>query len=119
MTDLREAAERIVAEVFNHRQGITNPITGNVEQSGMVENTLVNVIAAELAKLLPRWISTQERKPAYGEPVLVVYHGVVQHVTYARDVGEYRAYESVDSDVMPESFVTHWQPLPAPPEATR
>jgi Protein of unknown function (DUF551) len=61
------------------------------------------------------WTSVKDRLPPYGIPVLVVYHGVVQHTAYARDVGEWRAAGFEDSDSMPESFVSHWMPLPDPP----
>ena len=60
------------------------------------------------------WISCEDKLPEYGIPVLVVYHGVVQNTTYFLDIGEWReAYG--DSDSMPKSFVSHWQPLPEPP----
>jgi hypothetical protein len=62
-----------------------------------------------------KWISVKQELPPFGVPVLVVYHGVVQHITYTRVEGEWIAYENDGTDHMPESFVTHWQPLPAPP----
>lgn len=61
------------------------------------------------------WIDVKDRMPDYGIPVWVVYHGVVQYVAYARDIGEWRAMDGDASDAMPESFVTHWQPIPKPP----
>jgi hypothetical protein len=62
------------------------------------------------------WISVQDRLPEYGVPVLIVYHGVVQYIAYARDIGEWRSADTNESDAMPESFVTHWMSLPEPPK---
>lgn len=79
----------------------------------------IHELEAELSSLRAsvgeKWIDVKQELPPYGMPVLVIYHGVVQHVTYARDIGEWVAYENGDSDHMPESFVTYWMPLPAPP----
>lgn len=65
---------------------------------------------------MSEWISVKDRLPEYGVPVLVVYRGTVQYVTYSRDIGEWRASCCDDFDPMPGRFVTHWMPLPAPPE---
>lgn len=56
-----------------------------------------------------------EIQPVGQSPVMVVYHGVVQHVAYSRDVGEWIAADGGSSDHMPHSFVSHWSPLPSPP----
>ncbi len=69
----------------------------------------------ERGETVSEWISVKERMPPYGYPVLVVYHGVVQFVAYARDIGEWRAANDDETDHMPESFVSHWMPLPDPP----
>jgi hypothetical protein len=62
---------------------------------------------------MSEWISVKDRIPD-GAPVLVVYHGVVQWVTYRLVDG---GWESTSSDdTMPLGFVTHWQPLPEPPK---
>lgn len=63
------------------------------------------------------WISVKDRLPTDGALVLVVYHGVVQFLTYAYD-SEKEQWNPVfgpEGDEMPASFVTHWQPLPDPP----
>jgi hypothetical protein len=68
------------------------------------------------AGMAVKWISVKDRMPAYGIPVLVVYHGVVQFVSYSRDIGEWIAANDDGSDHMPEGFVSHWMPLPEPPK---
>jgi hypothetical protein len=73
----------------------------------------------KLSAPVSQWISVKDEMPHYGRAVLVVYHGVVQHVTYRRDIGEWIAANDDTSDHMPESFVTHWMPLPEPPVLIR
>lgn len=65
---------------------------------------------------MSEWISSEDRLPPYGLPVLVVYHGVVQQAAYVRDIGEWQAANDDTSDHMPEGFVSHWMPLPYPPK---
>ncbi len=31
------------------------------------------------------WVKTSERLPAYGEPVLIIYNNVIQHIVYMLD----------------------------------
>lgn len=64
---------------------------------------------------MSEWTSAKEGLPRYGLPVWVVYGGVVQHVAYARDIGEWRPLHDDQSDSMPESFVSHWMRIPEPP----
>lgn len=67
------------------------------------------------AKLAAKWISVKERLPEYGKWCFVVgKFGIVQKVAYARDVGEWRP-ACEDADSVPDSYVTHWQPLPPDP----
>ena len=67
---------------------------------------------------MSEWISVEERLPEYGKWCLVVGRfGIVQRVAYVRDIGEWMpACEHADS--VPNSYVTHWMPLPAPPPGT-
>lgn len=71
------------------------------------------------------WISVKDRLPRTGEAVLVVWSGTVQSIAYKRtgrgfgcsDGYEWETACSVDGDeAIPDAEVTHWMPLPAPPE---
>jgi len=63
------------------------------------------------------WIEIKEgcELPPYGVPVWVVLHGVVQHVAYSRDIGEWNACTD-DSNAAPDGTFSHWRPIPAPSE---
>jgi hypothetical protein len=73
-------------------------------------------VVDELRTQLPAWISVKDRLPGYGEIVNLVCRGIVQYSAYIRDVGEYLSAVDDDADPMPESYVTHWMPLPEPPK---
>jgi hypothetical protein len=71
---------------------------------------------AAVGELLPRWISVEERLPNEGEPVL--WHGPAD--TFCHAVVGKRDGDSIDwgSDLNMDiaRSVTHWMPLPEPPE---
>ena len=69
------------------------------------------------------WISTQDRLPKYGVPVILCINGVVQHVTYALDgADDYPDwFEPYFFDSEPNLSVwwhrvSHWMYLPEPPK---
>lgn len=68
----------------------------------------------DLAALMPRWIPVTERLPEAGNHVLV-YAGFFQpfnEVSYIDAEGKWRfAYDDTEVPI-----VTHWMPLPTPPE---
>lgn len=67
-----------------------------------------------------KWIEIKEgcEMPEYGVPVWVVWKGVVQNMTYVRDIGEWVPV-SDDYDTAPDGTFSHWMHLPAPPTLTR
>ncbi len=62
---------------------------------------------------MSEWVSVKDRMPEPGVPVLVVYSGHVQYVTYQLEAIEWSSTEG--GETMPLSFVSHWMPLPEPP----
>ena len=75
----------------------------------------------------PRWIPVEERLPNHGENVLIIikekwYDKIERHVDIAefRDDGggylDFRWDTVNDWDEGQEIHVTHWMPLPEPPE---
>jgi hypothetical protein len=70
-----------------------------------------------------KWIKTEDKRPEYGEPVIVVMNGVTQHVTYTRDGFDnepdwYEPYFFNHDDNCKASWdkVSHWMPLPKAPK---
>ena len=68
--------------------------------------------ADELAAKVPKWISVEERLPDGPGEVLVVLYGCVVNAWYCGD-GE---FETGSGLVLRNDGVTHWMPLPEPPE---
>jgi len=66
------------------------------------------------------WIDVKHKLPDDGEPVLIVWSGVVQHLTYARFEGCWYPYHEDPDDfqAMNEdiNLVTLWQYLPSAPK---
>lgn len=60
------------------------------------------------------WISTVDRFPSFGVPVLVAAGGIVQYVAYSLDTAGWYP-ETFDGDVALLGTFSHWMPLPDPP----
>jgi len=92
-----------------------------------LELTLSNATAAGVKQLeriaaleeSGKWISVQQEPPPEGEPLLIVWKGVVQHLTYMLYEGEWYPYHADPDDRWGIedglTTVTHWRELPAPP----
>lgn len=72
------------------------------------------------------WISTKDRLPQTGEPCWIVYAGCVQAIAYSRQGRGFNCsrgyvwetYFDIESDYIPDEVVSHWMPMPDPPEVT-
>lgn len=64
---------------------------------------------------MSEWIATRDELPKNGIPVLVVYMGRVQNVSYMLDVDRWVACDSGEPDDMPLALASHWMRLPDPP----
>lgn len=71
--------------------------------------------AAEIVESVPGWANAQEKKPSPGERVLVTDCVFVGEGYLAKSGKFYRYYE-IPMDFILAGEVTHWMPLPEPPE---
>ena len=62
------------------------------------------------------WISTKEKLPEYGKPILIKANGTTQHVTYMRDGDDFSDdwfepyhFEHEDDLKLPVGKVDYWQ----------
>jgi Protein of unknown function (DUF551) len=62
----------------------------------------------------PAWISVEDRLPELGESVLI-WDGQCRRVGFYLKTGEYYYYWESTDDEYPLD-ITHWMPLPEPPE---
>jgi Protein of unknown function (DUF551) len=68
---------------------------------------------------MSEWISVKDRLPEDGIPVITVYSGCTQHITYwLVDGSWYPAYSDEEEDPtgVIEGVFTHWMHLPEPPK---
>jgi hypothetical protein len=67
---------------------------------------------------MSEWISVKDRLPNEETPVITLYSGVVQHVTYWIIDGSWYPAHADEADETPvnSGVFTHWMPLPEPPE---
>jgi len=66
---------------------------------------------------MSEWVSVKDRLPEIGKLVLCTFCGIVSYGYYLGDrwqVNDEPDYSMVKTDII--SFVTHWMPLPTPPE---
>ena len=67
----------------------------------------------------PKWISTAERLPAIGETVLAFRGDFMEVLVYDKHHGQEDFFYMDECGYWQEAFrpsVTHWMPLPEPPE---
>lgn len=75
---------------------------------------------------MSEWIKCSDRMPRVGVPVLLVGREVVQFSAYrlqgigfaCRDGYQWVTCDDLEADPVSETEPTHWQYLPAPPEAS-
>lgn len=74
---------------------------------------LAKIIADAYAEAFPRWIPCSERMPDRNEPILFYRHGQIHQ---GRFIGGGEWHSLIGGYYRTD--VTHWQPLPQPPEVT-
>lgn len=103
-----------------------NELITNIEFAARAPVEVVRAIAAELQKhrkayantaaSKDSWISCSERMPEETGDIIVVSDGIVMSgISYSRRDGFYMAALEYDDDE-PIDGVTHWMPLPEPPQ---
>jgi hypothetical protein len=85
--------------------------------------------SADLAAMLPKWISVEERRPEGNDDVLVfVQHPIsghcwtqIAHRLSAMAMDECDEHDEwwLDGSGETVRYITHWMPLPEPPEVTK
>ena len=101
---------------FNLKEDAADAIEELLVEKAKIENSGKLLAAAfeRLKEKVPTWISVEERMPHYLDHVLCVNKFGIQMVGYLTDYkeGGFRCESGMDSC----DYITHWMPLPAPPE---
>lgn len=86
----------------------------NLEAADLIEQQAAKI--AELEAKVPRWIPVTERLPEIEQRVLVLdRHGNAMVRTLRYLTGEKEPSFRPDG-LVPRKHITHWMPLPEPPE---
>lgn len=89
-----------------------------------IQQSARSLLAQEIDKLevnQTKWISVKDRLPEYGQSILIVINGHVQPITYMFDGNDdeswYEPYyfDGTDDFIWDPQYITHWMPLPKPP----
>lgn len=119
-----------VAEVIVGSDFVTFDFDGATPPSLVITKDDAYALAKHFG-LIDEWVSVHDKKPTYGQPVLLRINGVVQTVTYNLDgsddsldwfepysnIGVYDDYNELSFFVEHDVDV-EWQPLPQPPKET-
>lgn len=92
------------------------------ESSRISWNEATDQAAAEIMKLMPKWVSVSERLPELPAPYYdESWGGMVRPVTIRVMVydGEDVYEESVGEEGFTYKSITHWMPLPQKPSQTK
>jgi len=88
------------------------------ELAEALENTynIIRELETEIAELNHQWISVNDRLPPIRESVLYLLHDYDMDIgVYSRTKKEWRV-DSTDDYYWNKEDVTHWMPLPEPPD---
>lgn len=76
------------------------------------ERNNLEVVPVDMSAIIRRWISMKERLPEWQDDVLVHYDGGRIDISWVDSLGDF-SYQNL------YGRVTHWMPLPAPPDHFR
>lgn len=102
------------AKLYNEAADAIEELSKRVDES--IPKDDAEIIIAEVAK--PRWIPVTERLPEFEGAVLCMrksnVYGVrpYQEILYVDEYG----FKNYDDIYLADGVVTHWMPLPEPPE---
>lgn len=89
--------------------------TAAIQAAKLIIANLKSALAAEREK--HRWIPVTERLPEFDSEVLIITRGEVVYVAkHSSMIQQWRTIDGVYFNADRYLYVTHWQPLPAPPE---
>jgi len=79
----------------------------------------VKDMESEIATLKAQmeWVSVEDRLPGETCWCLVYYDGAMRTMAYDKDCCEFMAWDSPRNLTIHPGLVTHWMPLPDPPES--
>ena len=127
---LRCCAENNCGECGYARRDIPNgdycvdkliPLAVNaIEELNRAQKNWIEQERNALLKSIPRWISVEERLPEIKEPVLAMVHwddfGDTMMCYGCRYKTRWYLWNCVEGELLKNFTVTHWMPLPEPPE---